>query len=225
MRFSSRPRPDAFTLVELLLAASFGVILLGGLMTMATSLLRAGLKADNQQSAQDAWARVNQFLNIEMGEAGRIYQGTTEVSPIVLDQAPSCNGANRDAGSDSFAIRVPNPDPAATASARYATITYYMSGGHLMRCGLPVLANGALDFNASNSEAILSYDTCLEVSNDKKCLKVSAPPDETSLSLGLDLQKRSIGYRLRFFSPHSSAPEFSGVGRAWAQSSRIEIDN
>ncbi len=203
MRFPSRPRPNAFTLVELLLGSAFGLILLGGLMMMATSLLRAGLREDNQQSAQDAWARVNQFLVIEVGEAGRTYQGTTEVSPIVLNQLPSdCTGATRDAGSDSFAIRVPNSDSAGAVSFR--TIIYYMTGGNLMRCGPPVLANGALNFSAPSAEAVLSYNTTLR-------------------QLSLNHQNRSIAYTLDFRSPHSADPEFSGVGRAWAQSSRIEI--
>jgi Tfp pilus assembly protein PilW len=204
MGFPSRHRPAAFTLVELLLASAFGVILLGGLMKMSTSLMRAGLQDDNQQSAQDAWARVNQFLVIEVGEAGRLYEGTTEVRPIDLDQVPSaCSGASRDAGSESFAIRVPNPDPGAVGSARFATITYYMSEGHLMRCGPPVLATGALNFSATSSAAILSYNTTLR-------------------QLSLNHLDRSIAYTLDFRSPHAGV-EFSGQGRAWAQSSRIEI--
>jgi len=204
MRFPSRPRPAAFTLVELLLGAAFGVILLGGLMTMATSILRAGLREDNQQSAQDAWARVNQFLNIEVGEAGRIYLRTTAVGPIVLNQAPTCSGASQDGGSESFAITVPNPDPAAAIPFR--TIIYYMSVGHLMRCGPPVLANGALNFSAPSSEAILSYDTTLR-------------------QLSRTYENRSIAYTLDFRSPHSAEPEFTGVGRAWAQSSIIELED
>lgn len=204
MRFPSRPRPAAFTLVELLLGAAFGVILLGGLMTMATSVLRAGLREDNQQSAQDAWARVNQFLNIEVGEAGRIYLRTTPVGPIVLNQAPTCSGASQDGGSESFAITVPNPDP--TAAIPFRTINYYMSGGHLMRCGPPVLANGALNFSAPSSEAILSYDTTLR-------------------QLSRTYENRSIAYTLDFRSPHSAEPEFTGVGRAWAQSSIIELED
>ncbi|MFM7466059.1 MAG: type II secretion system protein J [Cyanobium sp.] len=227
MRFPSRHRPAAFTLVELLLGAAFGVILLAGLMMMATSLLRAGVRDDNQQSAQDAWARVNQFLNIEVGEAGRLYQGTTEVSPIVLDQAPSCSGANRDAGSGSFAIRVPNSDPAQNSA--YATITYYMSGGHLMRCGPPVLANGSLNFSASSSEAILSYNTCLELDSTNSCRTVTKTSrcwdvaDDSRLGLGHE--GRSIAYRLHLSSAHSAEPELSCVGRAWAQSSIIELED
>jgi Tfp pilus assembly protein PilW len=204
MAHRSRHRPAAFTLVELLVGVAFGAILMGGLMTMATSVLRAGLQDDNQQSAQDAWARVNQFLVIEVGEAGRLYEGTTEVRPIDLDQAPSaCSGASRDAGSESFAIRVPNPDPGAVGSARFATITYYMSAGHLMRCGPPVLANGALNFSANSGAAILSYNTTLR-------------------QLSLNHLDRSISYTLDFRSPHAGV-EFSGQGRAWAQSSRIEL--
>ena len=204
MAHRSRHRPAAFTLVELLVGVAFGAILMGGLMMMATSILRAGLEDDNQQSAQDAWARVNQFLVIEVGEAGRLYQGITEVSPIVLNPATtSCSGANPDAGSESFAIRVPNPDPAATGSARFATITYFMSDGHLMRCGPPVLVNGALNFSATSTAAILSYDTTLR-------------------QLSLNHLNRSIAYTLDFRSPHAGV-EFSGQGRAWAQSSRIEL--
>jgi hypothetical protein len=203
------------------------VILMGGLMMMATFLLRAGLREDNQQSAQDAWARVNQFLNIEVGEAGRIYQGTTPVDPIALDQTPSCNGASRDAGSDSFAIRVPNPDP--TGSDDFKTITYYMSGGHLMRCGPPVLANGALNFSAASTEAILSYNTCLEIDSNNTCWDVSAKnfcwdvADDSRL--GLAHEGRSIAYRLHLSSAHSAQPELSCVGRAWAQSSIIELQD
>lgn len=203
MGLPSRHRRAAFTLVELLLASAFGVILLGGLMKMSTSLLRAGLQDDNQQSAQDAWAQVNQFLVIEVGEAGRIYMSAVEVSPILLNQAPAslCSGASRDAGSESFAIRVPNADP--TATVPFRTITYYMTGGHLMRCGPPVLADGSLNFKGPNSEAILSYDTTLR-------------------QLSLNHQNRSISYTLDFRSPHAGV-EFTGQGRAWAQSSRIEI--
>lgn len=201
MAHRSRHRPAAFTLVELLVGVAFGAILMGGLMTMATSVLRAGLKDDNQQSAQDAWAQVNQFLVIEVGEAGRIYMSATEVSPILLNQEPLCSGASRDAGSESFAIRVPNADP--TSSVPFRTISYYMSGGNLMRCGPPVLADGSLNFKGPNSEAILSYDTTLR-------------------QLSLNHLNRSIAYTLEFRSPHAGV-EFSGQGRAWAQSSRIEI--
>jgi type II secretory pathway pseudopilin PulG len=204
MGVPSHSRPAGFTLVELLLASAFGVILLGGLMMMATFLLRAGLREDNQQSAQDAWARVNQFLNIEVGEAGRIYLRTTAVGPIVLGQAPTCSGASQDGGSESFSITVPNPDPASTVPFR--TISYYMSGGHLMRCGPPVLANGALNFSAPSSEAILSYDTTLR-------------------QLSRTYENRSIAYTLEFRSAHSTEPEFTGVGRAWAQSSIIELQD
>ncbi|MEB3258052.1 MAG: hypothetical protein VKN83_07030 [Cyanobacteriota bacterium] len=213
MGVPSHSRPAAFTLVELLLASAFGVILLGGLMMMATFLLRAGLREDNQQSAQDAWARVNQFLNIEVGEAGRIYAGTEELFAIELDKAPSCTGASRDGGSESFRITVPNPDTD-PLSARYAIITYYMSGGHLMRCGPPVLANGALNFSASSSEAILSYDTTLK--------ELSQPPLPSTDPKN---PKRSIAYTLEFRSAHSDEPEYSGVGGAWAQSSIIELQD
>ena len=206
MGVPSHSRPAGFTLVELLLASAFGVILMGGLMMMATFLLRAGVREDNQQSAQDAWARVNQFLNIEVGEAGRIYEGDEPIGPIKPDQEPTCTGAGRDAGSESFAITVPNPDPAVSGSARYATITYYMSEGHLMRCGPPVRANGALNFSAASSEAILSYDTTLR-------------------ELSLNYEDRSITYKLDFRSPHSAVPEFTGSGRAWAQSSIIELQD
>jgi Tfp pilus assembly protein PilW len=222
----SRCRHAAFTLVELLLGSALGLILLGGLMMMATSVLRAGLRDDNQQSAQDSWAQLNQFLVIEVGEAGRLYEGITEVSPIVLDQAPSdCPGASRDAGSDSFTIRVPNADPAGTVS--YRTITYYMSGGHLMRCGPQVLANGSLNFSAPSAAAILSYDTCLELDSSNTCWDVVRSSTcwnvSDDSSLGLGYQNRSIAYRLHIISPYSGEPELSCVGRAWAQSSRIEI--
>lgn len=222
-----RRRLPAFTLLELLLGSAFGVILLGGLMLMATSLLRAGLRDDNQQSAQDAWAQVNQFLNVEVGEAGRIYQGTMEKKPIELDQEPSCPGASRDAGSDSFAIRVPNPDQAANDD--FATITYYMSGGHLMRCGPPVLASGALNFTAPSSAAILSYNTCLELDSNNSCWDVTQKnfcwdvADDSKLGLGYE--GRSIAYRLHLSSAHSAEPELSCVGRAWAQSSVIKLED
>ncbi len=229
MGFPSRSRPAAFTLVELLLASAFGVILMGGLMRMSTSVLRAGLRDDNQQSAQDAWSQVNQFLVTEVGEAGRTYQGTTvkiEKKPIELDQEPSeCSGATRDAGSDSFAIRVPNSDAAGTVTFR--TITYYMTGGNLMRCGPPVLANGSMNFTAPSAEAVLSYNTCLELDGINSCWKVTQNSQCWNLAddskLGLSYQNRSIAYRLHFSSPHSAQPELSCVGRAWAQSSRIEI--
>jgi len=70
----------------------------------------------------------------------------------------------------------------------------------------PVLANGALNFSAPSSEAILSYDTTLR-------------------QLSRTVENRSIAYTLDFRSPHSAEPEFTGVGRAWAQSSIIELED
>lgn len=197
-------REPAFTLLELLVATAFGAIVFGALMTMATSLMRAGLREDNQQTAQDAWARVNQFLLIEVGEAGRFYLGTTEVNPIALNQPLSdCPGASRDPASESFTIRVPTGSSVGGVSFR--TISYYVRDNNLMRCGPPVLGNGALDFWASSAEAVLSYSTVLR-------------------NLSLDLNNRAIAYTLDFRSPHAGV-EFSGEGRAWAQSSMIQLED
>lgn len=197
------PRAPAFTLLELLVATAFGAIVFGALMTMATSLLRAGLREDNQQTAQDAWARVNQFLLIEVGEAGRFYQGDNEFSAIELDLPPSdCPEASKDPASASFTIRVPSAN---ASGVTFRMISYYVRDNNLMRCGPPVLANGALDFAAPSAEAVLSYNTVLR-------------------NLSRDFDKRSIAYTLDFRSPHAGV-EFSEQGRAWAQSSMIQKEN
>jgi hypothetical protein len=43
--------------------------------------------------------------------------------------------------------------------------------------------------------------------------------------LSRTVENRSIAYTLDFRSPHSAEPEFTGVGRAWAQSSIIELED
>jgi hypothetical protein len=58
----------------------------------------------------------------------------------------------------------------------------------------------------TRAEAILSYDTTLR-------------------QLSRTVENRSIAYTLDFRSPHSAEPEFTGVGRAWAQSSIIELED
>lgn len=204
----ARGRAPAFTLLELLVATAFGAILLGAILTMATSLLRAGVRDDNQQTAQEAWARLHQFLAIEVGEAGRFYLSPTDVTPIdaiaPLNQPPSdCAGANQDPASESFSIRVPNSD--SSGGVPYRTITYYVRSNNLMRCGPPVQANGALDFAAPSTEAVLSFNTVLR-------------------QLRRDHDNRSIAYTLEFRSPHAGV-EYSGQGRAWAQSSMIQVED
>jgi hypothetical protein len=177
-------------------------------MMMATSLLRAGVRENSQQTAQDAWGKVNQFLNIEVGEATRFYLPNnpdplepTELDPIEEVQTISdCAGATLTAGSESFKIRVPSP----AGGGVFRQIFYYTSGTDLMRCGPPVLANGTLDFSAPSAEAVLSYNTTLRV-----------------VSLGHN--DRSVQYTLDFRSPYAGV-EFTGVGRAWAQSSIIQLE-
>lgn len=199
----TQKRAPAFTLIELLVATGFGLILFAALMAMATRLLRAGVRDDNQQSAQDTWVRVHQFLTIEVGEAGRTYQGTTPTEPIATNQAPSeCAGASRDASSESFQVRVP------TSITTFRTITYYVSGSNLWRCGPPVLGNGRLDLSAASSRGLLSYNTVLR---------------NVSATLNSLNNNRTVAYTLDIRNAQNGV-EFSGNGRAWAQSSFIQAE-
>ncbi|MFM7169506.1 MAG: hypothetical protein ACKOYH_01445 [Cyanobium sp.] len=208
--FPLKTRAPAFTLLELLVASSIGIILLASLLKMSSSLLRAGLRENNQQTSQDAWVRVNQFLAIEVGEAARTYQGTgptaPEQAPIVLNPTTSECGALPPSTTKAFAIRVPNPGNSTTP---FRTITYYnVNNTNLMRCGPPVLSTGRLVLDpttgASDSKEI-SYNT-------KLC------------QVQTDSNNRWIAYTMEFLSPQcgSTAAQFVGKGRAWAQSAIIQ---
>ena len=198
------PVPDsAFTLVELLLAVGLGSLMLTGVIALAVSMIRASAREEIAQTSQDAWSRVHQFLVTEVGEARRSYVGSVETVPIQLNAAISgCSGTPTPPSSSSFSIRVGNPANPAQAPT---TIDYYVQNGNLMRCGLPVLADGTLNFSGTRSVAVLSYGTSLS-------------------SLDLAHSGRSIGYDITISSPQGSAV-FTGRGRAWAQSAVIQAES
>ena len=198
-----RIRPTAFTLVELLLAVALGSLVIAGITALAVSMIRASVQEESDQVAQDAWSRVHQFLITEVGEAGRSYSGSVETVPIQLATAISgCSGTPAPPALASFSIRVRNPS---NPTAAPTVLAYYNQNGNLMRCGLPVLAGGSLDFSATSSVAILSYNTSL-----------------ANLSIGHS--GRSIAYTVLITSPHGTTV-FSGRGRAWAQSALIEAES
>ena len=201
---SVSPVPDsAFTLVELLLAVGLGSLMLTGVIALAVSMIRASARDEIAQTSEDAWSRVHQFLITEVGEAGRSYAGSVETVPIQLATAISgCSGTPAPPAVASFSIRVRNPS---NPMAIPTVLSYYNQDGNLMRCGLPVLADGSLDFSATNSVAVLSYNTSLT-------------------SLSIDHSGRSIAYTILITSPLGSTV-FSGRGRAWAQSALIQAES
>jgi prepilin-type N-terminal cleavage/methylation domain-containing protein len=142
------PKVDqAFTLVELLVAAAIGTVVLAATASVLISQMRMTSKFYTAGQVQQDLLRLHRFLLAETNEACAFQLGSTSLT--------SCGAACTQTGSSELRLLVPittsvNSDP--TAAASLETIVYRLSGNNLLRSGPRILSSGALDTTAANDQ-------------------------------------------------------------------------
>jgi prepilin-type N-terminal cleavage/methylation domain-containing protein len=122
-----------FTLVELLMVAVLGALLMTGAASMMLSHMRSSARAEAILRLQDAWSRVQFLLDQEIAEASG--------SPTTT----SCS---------SLSLAVPDPEGGSDLE-----ISYSLSGTDLMRTGPTVGSDGTLDSGTSSTDLVMSNVT------------------------------------------------------------------
>jgi Tfp pilus assembly protein PilW len=121
-----------FTVVELLVAAALGLVVMGAAGSMLISHIRTITVQSAQLRFQNDWARFNAFVETEVGEGNR----------VSTDAGVGCGtvGAAR-----LFTIFVGNPVDAVADQ----TISYNQNGTAIERCGPAIQADGTLATGAA----------------------------------------------------------------------------
>jgi prepilin-type N-terminal cleavage/methylation domain-containing protein len=139
---------QAFTLVELLIGAALGAVVLAATANVLISQMRMTRSFYTAGQVQQDLLRLHRFLLAETNEACAFQLGSTSL--------PNCGATCTQTGSSELRLLVPittsvNSDP--TAAGSLETIVYRLSGNQLLRSGPRILSSGALDTNAANDQA------------------------------------------------------------------------
>ncbi|MCT0224850.1 type II secretion system protein J [Synechococcus sp. CS-1328] len=136
----------AFTLMELLMAAAIGAVILAVAAKVLIGDVRSSSNQEAIQRLRDHWGRVNYFVDTEVREG---------LSVSLTAGSGGCASVTNPL----LTITVPAPGTVSGIS----TIHYYNQNGDLWRCGPDIADNGSLIFDTITN-VILVENTTLEVS-------------------------------------------------------------
>ena len=134
-------RPAGFSMVELLIVCSLGLLCLGAILTVVISYVHSRQNLEAMMRLQDQWGRLQFLLDREIQEARPV----TAASSI----HGSCGTTN-----PTLALEVPGMAD---------RIVYYRSGTTLRRCGPSIDANGNLQASAVSDLPLLEGVTSFSV--------------------------------------------------------------
>jgi len=138
-----------FSLVELMIAAAVGGVLMAGAITLVIAHMRTASRMEALMRLQETWSRVQYLLDLEIREAR------------LSDDSPSVEACS------SLTLAIPNP-----ASGDDASVVYGLTEeGTITRTGPPILdTTGQLDFDANTTtETVVRGVTefCPELTNGR----------------------------------------------------------
>ncbi|MFY8149304.1 MAG: PulJ/GspJ family protein [Prochlorococcaceae cyanobacterium] len=138
----SKSSSQAFTLVELLIAAGLGAVILAVAAKVLTGDVRSSSSQEAIQRLRDHWGRVNYFLDTEVREG------------LSVSLAAGSGGC-ASVASPLLTITVPAPGTASGTS----TIHYYNQNGDLWRCGPDIADDGSLLFDTITNGILVENAT------------------------------------------------------------------
>lgn len=200
-----RHRPGAaagFTLVELLTYAVLSGVLLTATLSVLLSTNRSNSEMLRGMRLQDRWSRLSQLLDLEVAEGQTISYDT--------DLPAGCGGAAATVGtSNRVTITIPYL-AAGAGTISTTTISYYLRGSDLWRCGPPFQLDGRLDPAAALVTSQLSNRMGFSLA---RSTSTPSNPDES----------RVLRYTLQFLSSGTSPQVlFSRSASARTRVSRFE---
>lgn len=163
----ARISPKGFTLIELMISLSLGLLVLGATTFVITTHIRSTAASERSQRVRDDANRLNYLLQVEAGEASRIRQN------VAVTQ---CAGAPNSL----FTLDIPLPTGTAGDSANITSVHYYNKGSNFVRCGPSINRNGSLNFSGGflegtvSSGTQLSLVTCQTVNTNQRAVAYQA---------------------------------------------------
>lgn len=152
MKFHPHQASLGFTLVELLVVAAIGSLVLGAISAVATSTIRSSLNSEILQRSTNQLGRVNGIIEADISEAGSVDNGTT---PALQTGRPLTNCSI--SGNSVLTINIPDytVSPAVSWQIHYfntptetsstsSTTTNTDSSNTLWRCGPAINQLGQL---------------------------------------------------------------------------------
>lgn len=145
---------NGLTLVELMVSSAIGLILMLMALTMFSEHMKTTAQLEAYNRLQQHWKRI-QFL---------IEQDIAESTGLASTSATCGTGTNHVTMSFEKADSV-----AATGTVSAGTVTYYLSGQQLRRCGLPISSLGILSDSGSDDQLVASRvkDFSPDISNPR----------------------------------------------------------
>lgn len=141
-----------FTLVELLITISIGLVVVGTLGSLLVSEIRTGINQELSQRSKEDFTRITALIDADISEGSQL------AFPGNLN---GCSGA---AGTSLVSISVPYGFDATNNRPNTSTIVYFAkSDGTLSRCGPLFQANGSLNHGTTPSIADINPRTELSI--------------------------------------------------------------
>lgn len=141
---------NGFTIIELLITAALGTVIMGTIVSVLVGQTREGLVIERTQRAREDMNRIALFIDGEVGEGD-----------LVTPSASLSQCANT--GTSVFTIRIPYWS---TNTRTSTTSQYYVdSSGSLRRCGPPILSDGKLNPAGTRIDSVISTNTSLTQTN------------------------------------------------------------
>lgn len=143
-------RSKGFTILELLITAAIGAVIIGTIASVIVSQTREGLVIERSQRAREDMNRLALFLDNEISEGDLVTPAAT---------LSGCTNS----GNSVFSIRIPYWSGNTRTST---TSQYYVdASSNLRRCGPPISSDGELNHSGTRIDSILSSNTNLTQGN------------------------------------------------------------
>lgn len=171
------PRQRGFTLVELLIVSSAGLLVLLAIITVVVSYVRSRERVEAVLRLQEQWGRLQFLLDREIQEAMPVSSASSvnsacgQVSPILALEVPG------------FSDR----------------IVYYLSGSDLKRCGPGIDASGNLSSTISNGlvlSGVSSFSVDSTSDNQRPSYRLTLT-DANGVTYSNSSQPSAASYRAR----------------------------
>ncbi|QPN55794.1 prepilin-type N-terminal cleavage/methylation domain-containing protein [Synechococcus sp. CBW1107] len=149
----SRRCAQGFTLVELLVAATLGSVVLVGAGFLLLSIMRSSARSERVIQLRDDWARVSEFMEEEVTQGERVITDLNRINTLRGNLACTLNTA----ANVRFGVLAPHSQIPIVYGIRPPAgteVNQWRGPNVIVRCGPTVAANGQLDPNTYREDVL-----------------------------------------------------------------------